>query len=78
MGDFSLVCHSCCQLFAAFRGVISTLVFMKIGFSVVSWLGLFPSSYIFINVFLNCFCTVYAIRLFGRCSKVLDPALYTY
>ena len=41
---------------------------------IILWLGLFPS--IFINVFLLiCFCSVYVIRLFGRCSRVLNPAL---
>ena len=37
---------------------------------------MFP--YICINVFLLiCFCSVYVIRLFGWCSRLLDPALDT-
>ena len=43
---------------------------------IILWLGLFPD--ICINVFLLiCFCSVYVIRLFGRCSRLLDPALDT-
>ena len=43
---------------------------------IILGLGLFP--YIFINIFLlTCFCSVHVIRLFGRCSRLLDPALDT-
>ena len=43
---------------------------------IILWLGLFPD--ICINVFLLiCFCSVYVICLFGRCSRLLDPALDT-
>jgi len=54
-------------MFAVFDCVISTLVIL--------WLGLFP---LHLNVFLLCFflfCSAYVIRLFGRCSRFLDPAL---
>ena len=41
---------------------------------VILWLGLFP---LHLNVFLLrfFFCSAYVIRLFGRCSRFLDPAL---
>ena len=43
---------------------------------IILWLSL--SLYILINVFLLiCFCSTYVIPLFGRCSRVLDPALNT-
>jgi len=42
--------------------------------SVILWFSLFPSS---LNVFLFIifFCSAHVIRLFGRCSRFLDPAL---
>ena len=43
---------------------------------IILWVGLFPLY--LINVFLLiCICSVYVIRFFGRCSRVLDPALDT-
>ena len=43
---------------------------------IILWLGLSPLYLNLINVFLLiCFCSAYVIPLFGRCSRVLDPAL---
>ena len=64
-------------MLAAFRGdcLISIPLFYQDRF-IILWLGLFP--YICINVFLLiCFCSVYGIHLFGRCPRLLDPALDT-
>jgi len=42
---------------------------------IILWLGFFP---LYLIVFLLiCFCSAYVIRLFGRCSRFLDPALDT-
>ena len=65
------------KMFGTFRGgdsVTSTLCLSRInGFKFLAQLVPFLS-YFLVNLFLQ---NVYAKRLFGRCSRFLDPALNT-